>query len=289
MKDVRLCIVILNWNSCKDTLQAIESLTGCEWAITVVDNASSNPQEAETIRRVHPDVTVLQTIKNLGYAGGMNVGLKWAAANGFTHAVLLNPDTLPTITVIESMIRLSAGYAVVGTAQVTEDLIPYVSAAHLQGRKPVPFMCESACGEGHDVDVVSGAAILVELNIAEQLNFIDEEFFHYKEEFDYCYRVGLSGGKLRYSCGAALIHRRGGSLPGASPMAVYYSYRNELLFLRKHFGRFGWLSGLGIFRNALQTLLESPDVSFAVLKGLSHGLRGISGPTASLKSAGGLN
>lgn len=283
MKNVRLCLIILNWNSYKDTLQAIESLADCEWAITVVDNASSDPLEAETIRRTHPQVTVLETTRNLGYAGGMNVGLKWAAANGFSHTVLLNPDTLPSIMVIASMLRLSNGYAVVGTAQVTEELIPYVSAAHLQGRKPVPFTCESACGEGHDVDIVSGAAILIELRTAEQLGFIDEKFFHYKEEFDYCYRVGLSGKKLRYSCGAALIHRRGGSLSGTSPTAVYYSYRNELLFLRKHFGRFGWLSGLGLFRNALLTLLKSPAVSYSVVKGLSHGLRGVYGPTASLK------
>lgn len=284
--DMRLCIIILNWNSLQDTLLAIKSLEGCEWPIIVIDNASTNPLEAVAIRQQHPDIAVLETAENLGYAGGMNVGLKWTVANGFTHALLLNPDTLPSIAVIDSMVRISDGCAVVGTAQVTDDSKSYVSAAYLTGRKPMPFTCASSCGQGHDVDIVSGAALLLELEAAEQLSFLDEEFFHYKEEYDYCYRVGLSGRKIRYSCGVALIHRRGGSLPGASPTALYYSYRNELLFLRKHFGKLGWLSGLGVFRNALLKLSRSPEVRFAVLSGLVHGMRGVSGPAASLKLAG---
>lgn len=283
MSDIRLCIIILNWNSLEDTLRAINSLKGCAWPITVVDNASDNPLESEIIQQSNPSLTVLESSRNLGYAGGMNIGLKWTVANGFSHAVLLNPDTLPSINVIESMVKLSPGSAVVGTAQVTDDLSSYVSAAHLRGRKPMAFTCETHCGKGHDVDIVSGAAILLELDAAKQIDYFDEDFFHYKEEYDYCYRIGLLGRKLKYSCGVALIHRRGGSLPGSSPTAMYYSYRNELLFLRKHFGKLGWLSGLGLFRNALLSLSGSSEVSFAVLKGLMHGLRGISGPMALLK------
>lgn len=289
MNEIRLCIIILNWNSSADTNRAISSLGDCDWAVTVVDNASNDPNEMAIILEAHPGATVLQTGQNLGYAGGMNVGLKWALANDFSHALLLNPDTLPSVSVIESMIQQSGDCAVVGTAQVTEDLSPYVSAALLKGSKPIPFTCATGCGQGHDIDIASGAALLLELNKAEQLDFIDEHFFHYKEEFDYCYRVGASGGKIRYSCGVPLIHKRGGSLPGTSPTAQYYSYRNELLFLRKHFGPLGWVSGLGLFRNALLSIVKSPGVATSVIKGLYHGLRGISGPVSSLKRVGASN
>lgn len=289
MSDMRLCIVILNWNSSQDTIRAIRSLGECDWDITVVDNASSDPQEVAVIQAAHPKTSFLQTGKNLGYAGGMNAGLKWALENGYSHALLLNPDTLPSASVINSMIQQANGYAVVGTAQVTEDLSPYVSAALLRGRKPVPFACTRQCGQGHDIDIASGAALLLDLNTAEQLDFIDEDFFHYKEEFDYCYRVRASGGKIRYSCGAPLIHKRGGSLPGSSPMALYYSYRNELLFLRKHFGPLGWLSGLGLFRNAFMSILKSPKAAASVVSGLNHGLRGISGPLSALRKIGASN
>lgn len=284
MNNAKVCIIILNWNSCSDTIKAIELLGESQWHITVVDNASGDPTEARTIELAHPGTTVLRSTSNLGYAGGMNLGLRWAYSNGFTHAILLNPDTRPSTEVLEAMIQHSEGYAVVGTAQVTENLESYVSAAQLNGSKPFPFVCETACGRGHDVDIVSGAGILVELYTAEELGYIDENFFHYKEEFDYCYRVKMSGRKIFYSCGVPLIHRRGGSLPGSSPSALYYSYRNELLFLRKHQGRCGWISGLGIFRNAIVAILKNPSSAPAILRGLFHGIRGISGPLFSLKT-----
>jgi GT2 family glycosyltransferase len=284
--DKRLCIIILNWNSIEDTLRVLSILSGSSWDTCVVDNGSSNDQEANTIARQWSKTRVLETDRNLGYAGGMNVGMNWALTEGYTHALLLNPDTIPNANVIDAMLDLSDACAVVGTAQVTEDLVPYVSAASLNGRKPIPFECQTSCGLGHEVDIVSGAGILVDLNVAKLLDFMDERYFHYKEEFDFCFRVNAFGGKVRYNCGSPLIHRRGGSLPGTSPAAMYYSYRNELLFLRKHFGSLGWLSGLGVFRNGLLAMLRSPKSSFAILRGLLHGIRGVSGPVDNLSYPG---
>lgn len=273
----RKCVLILNWNSYEDTICAIELLGGCNWPIVIVDNASHGI-DVRMIRDRFPHIPVIENDKNLGYAGGMNVGMKWALAEGFTHALLLNPDTLPTLNVIEAMDSLSTDAAIVGTAQVTSDLKSYVSAAMLDGRKPRSFRCESGCGSGHDVDIVSGAALLIHLEAAQAVNYMDERFFHYKEEFDFCYRITATGRKIVYSCSPALVHKQGGSLSTTSNAAVYYWYRNEILFLQKHFGPFGWLSGLGIFRNAFQTIWSSRSTWPSAMKGVLHGLEGVTGP-----------
>lgn len=290
MTTKKLCIVILNWNSVADSLRAVGLLRSSPWTICVVDNGSTDVSEVELLKMSYPDINVVETGQNLGYAGGMNKGMKWALSRGFTHALLLNPDTTPTLDVVENMLSLADDCAVVGTAQVTEDHIPYLSAATLRGKKKVlPFNCPTSCGQGHDVDIVSGAGMLIELETASSLGFIDERFFHYKEEFDYCYRVTSSGGKIRFNCGTPLVHRCGGSLATSSPTAMYYSFRNEILFLLKHFGPFAPLSAIGIYRKALKTIVHSPRNGVAISRGIAHGLRGVTGPLSKLSTGGRTN
>lgn len=286
MSEKKLCIVILNWNSSEDSLHVIGLLARSPWQICLVDNGSEDPAEVGTIRERYPNVHTIRTGLNLGYAGGMNTGMKWARSQGFSHCLLLNPDTTPSAQVVEEMLNLADGYAIVGTAQVTEDYVPYISAATLNGRKVVPFNCPTSCGLGHEVDIVSGAGILVELATAASAGYMDERFFHYKEEFDFCYRISRLGWKIRFNCGTPLVHRRGGSLAGSSPSAMYYSFRNEMLFLRKHFGPFAWLSSLGLFRNAIVSSFKSPSNIYAILRGLVHGARGTTGPLSDLKVGG---
>ncbi|WP_082874460.1 glycosyltransferase family 2 protein [Arthrobacter sp. OY3WO11] len=287
MNSSKLCIIILNWNSIEDTLKAVGLLHASPWDICVVDNGSQNAGEVALLRETYSDVHVVETGDNLGYAGGMNTGMRWAASQGFTHSLLLNPDTTPSIDVVEGMLRLSDGCAVVGTVQVTEDHIPYVSAAILQGKKKViPFRCPANCGNGHDVDIVSGAGMLIELDAAAALGYMDERFFHYKEEFDFCFRVTSSGGRIRFNCGSPLIHRCGGSLASSSASGMYYTFRNEVLFLRKHFGLLASISGIGIYRNALKSMIDEPKNSAAILRGILHGVQGITGPLSKLRPRG---
>lgn len=288
MGENRLCILILNWNSIEDTTKVVDLLRDTQWSICVVDNGSSDISEAPSLKNHYPDVHVIQTGMNLGYAGGMNTGMRWARAQGYSHVLLLNPDTAPTASVIEDMVQASKGYAVVGTAQVTDFGESYISAANLQGRKVVPFRCETSCGQGHEVDIVSGAAILIELATAESLGYMDQRFFHYKEEFDFCYRVTSSGARISYNCKSALVHRRGGSLSGTSSSGMYYTFRNEVLFLRKHFGRTAYLSSPGLYRMALRSVLRHPNNVRAITRGIYHGVLGITGPLFDLTKGGNL-
>ncbi len=277
-----MTVIVLNWNCAADTIFCVNLLESAGFKAIVVDNGSENPNEANLIRLAIPNLTVLDAKKNLGYAGGMNMGMKWSLSHGYTHSLLLNPDTIPTQKVIDAMLRISAGAAVVGTAQGVLDsngnIQAYTSAAMLVKDKPVAFRCKNGCAKGHEVDIVSGAALLLDLEIAQDLGYMDERYFHYKEEFDFVYRAGKTGRKIMYSCAETLDHKRGGSLPIFSPIARYYNFRNEILFLTKHFGPLGWIKGPRIFSHAFLVMVESPRSSFMILRGLCDGILGVSGP-----------
>ena len=142
--------------------------------------------------------------------------------------------------------------------------------------------CDGCPAGVHDVDVVSGAALLVDLRVAEQVGYMDESYFHYKEEVDFCVRVRLTGERVRFCCAYALRHERGGSLSHRSPMAHYYATRNELLFVRRFYG---WLELLRMPRLVASLLLAFVPVrggahARSVRLGVWHALRGVTGHLA---------
>lgn len=264
-------------------MQCLGRIGSQEWDLLVVDNASSDTSEVKQIKAAFPMVNVLENSTNLGYAGGMNSGMRWASQNGYSSALLLNPDTKPTLELIRSMVEASKEATLVGTAQVSPDeagvMVPYVSAAVLKANKPISYEWTVESNGLVEVDIVTGAAILVDLSVAELINYMDERFFHYKEEYDFAYRIRKGGHRVVFVCEHPLVHDRGGSLPLNSPQAVYYNYRNELLFLRKHFGVLGFLRGPGIFRDAIRHAFNTPSLARPVVLGLLHGLKGVTGPT----------
>ena len=91
----RICIILLNWNGKKDTLECIESLIRVEYSrftVIVVDNGSTDGSVA-AIRAAYPHIPIFETKENLGFAGGNNVGISWALSKPFQWIFLLNNDT----------------------------------------------------------------------------------------------------------------------------------------------------------------------------------------------------
>ena len=103
----KVFIVILNWNGLEDTLACLESLEGLEYSnyeVIVVDNDSADGSE-EVLRERYPQHIILQSGANLGFAGGMNVGLRYALAHGASYAWLLNNDTLVEPDALTQLVR----------------------------------------------------------------------------------------------------------------------------------------------------------------------------------------
>ncbi len=201
---------------------------------------------------------------NGGFAVGMNTGLRAAAAAGFTHAVMVNSDSRPTGGALTAMHALTPANALVGVAQVEglDSGVPrsrYVTAAVGDSLTPRELRCDGCEVGHHQVDVVSGAVMMVDLRVLESLGWIDESFFHYKEEVDMAYRIRRHGHSVAWVCSHEVAHAVGANVAHYSPTWSYYRARNEIHFFRKHGGlrRPGPLMRLA--RNELTFLVQGKN------------------------------
>jgi GT2 family glycosyltransferase len=109
MKYPKISIIVLNWNGKIDTLECLQSVYRIDYTnfdVIVVDNGSSD-DSVQAIRDSFPEVTVLETNENLGFAGGNNVGIRYALKNGADYIFLLNNDTIVDPRILKQFIEVS--------------------------------------------------------------------------------------------------------------------------------------------------------------------------------------
>ena len=258
-------VVVVNWNGADDTLRCLESVAGLEGVeprVVVVDNGSTDGSE-ERIRGARPDVDVIQTGANLGYAGAANAGLEHARAQGAQYVWLLNNDTrvdpgslAALLAAAEADPRCAALVSrVVDEPEGVQADNAFVAGVHAQGdggdgrpfplntflpsnARQVPIRCGGcdAARPYHPADVLRGPSLLLRAAAVAEVGGLDEGYFHYYEEVDLVARLLRAGWRAGLVCNALVVHDEGASLSGASAQAQYYTLRNYLLFRRKLFG-----------------------------------------------------
>jgi GT2 family glycosyltransferase len=256
---------------------AVEELS-LEWRshIIVVDNGSDSWMQEKNFLDQVPGVTIKRRLSNGGYAAGMNTGMILARELGYSHAVLVNADARPDGEILARMLALANKFAVVGTAQVGPKG-SYITAAVGAGAYPKAFYCSGCAAGQHEVSVVSGATVLVELAAVETVGWMNESYFHYAEEVDLCIRVRRAGGHIGWSCSTVVRHAVGGSMPQTSAAAHYYTARNKILLVRNN--QTGvWMSPRLIKDEMTFAYRASRDGHFRAWKcGISDGFRRASG------------
>jgi GT2 family glycosyltransferase len=272
-----LAVVILNWNSATDTVGAVEGLP-LSWRshIIVVDNMSESWRHEEDILGGVPGVMIKRRNTNGGYAAGMNTGMVLARELGYSHAVLVNPDARPNGETLARMLALAGDFALVGTAQIGPGG-PYTTAAVGRGVFPRAFDCPGCAKGHHEVAIVSGATIIVDLAAAEAVGWMNESYFHYAEEIDLCLRIRRAGGHVGWSCSTVVRHAVGGSMPHTSASAHYYTARNKILLSRNNQAPF-WMSPRLVKDELIFAVRASRDGHLhAWCCGLADGFRGATG------------
>ncbi len=246
----RVVILILTWNRRDDVLRCIASLQRLTYPNclpVVIDNASSDGTVA-ALRARHPQLTILQNSHNLGYAGGNNVGIRWALQHGADYVLIINNDTEVTVDMVSELVRVAeddARIGIVGCRNLLMEDPTYLWGAY--GTLTYgPFLVRV---EGQrqpdrtrwqvvkDVDWVIGNGCLLRRRALEQTGLLDEVFFAYHEDVDWCVRARRSGYRVVYAGTAAIIHKGGSSSDGGQGQSVparYFLGRNGVLFVRKN-------------------------------------------------------
>ena len=225
-----LSIVIVNWNT-RDLLQdCLNTVFGAfgnlKVEVLVVDNASTD-NSVEMVKSDFPEVTLFTVTKNLGFAGGNNIALEHAVGR---YVLLLNTDTLVHGDVLEQTIEWLDAKPEVGvmgprvlntdgTVQASCSAFPSLKYLGLQalGITRIPKfdnyrMTGWDRSSVREVEVISGAAMFVRRAAIKEIGLLDEAFFFYGEETDWCRRFGAAGWKLVYAPIPEITHFGGGSV-----------------------------------------------------------------------------
>jgi GT2 family glycosyltransferase len=240
---MKLTVVILNWNGKNDTLACLASLQNGEaLEIIVVDNGSQDDSVAE-ISKQFPGVTLLKTGKNLGYAGGNNVGIEHALKQGADLVLLLNNDTIVDRYFIAALLKSTQEHLNVGIfgAYPLRFNDPE-KIDHLGGRwnpKTASFdLMGLGAGKGfktdQTLDYVCGCSILIRREVFETIGLLESTFFLFWEEADFCMRAKKAGFALGISYEALLLHKVSASFVGGTPHKTYFWWRGRCLWIERN-------------------------------------------------------
>ena len=250
----RLSIIIVTYNSATyiDTClrSLIEQPPHVDHEILVVDNASKDGTAA-AIRSRWTGVRVIDAGENLGFAGANNLGIRQSFG---PLALLLNPDTAVGAGAIDALVGAIDRRPDVGI--VGPRLVDARGRAELSwGNMVSPFAelrqklvagsAESLTKRERDVDWVSGACLLVRRDAAEEVGLLDERYFMYLEDVDFCAAVRGRGWKVLFTPTAEVVHIRGQSRATASAAVEQAYRRSQIAFYEKHHP--GWAAWLRMY------------------------------------------
>ena len=238
--------VILNTNRREDTLDVLDSLQRNDYPNhrdIVLDNGSRD-SSVEAIQSAFPRTQVIELKKNLGYAGNNNIGIQAALEQGADWVLVLNEDTIlapdclsrlvdtseadPRIGILGPMVYHHNDPAVIQSAggRMGDDW----QAWHLGQNE----QDTGQFGAPHVVEWISGCAMMVRRSLIEQVGALDERFFYYFEETEWCLRAREQGWLIMHVPQAKIWHKGVQVNYQPSPNVTYYSTRNRFLMLSKH-------------------------------------------------------
>ena len=242
-------IIILNWNGTEDTLECLESFRKVDYSsykTIVVDNSSKVSCKGEVLAR-YPTVEVIELENNLGFAGGCNVGIKRAIDEGANYVWLLNNDTEVEPNALTTMVKEGEKNTRAG---ILGSKIYYFDERHIinhTGGRVVPHKWhitihvgagEVDVGQYNEVkefDYVTGCSMLVKREVIEQIGLMDEKYFLYYEETDWCLKAKKAGWSIIYVPESVIYHKVSRSIQKNSPLRNYYFARNSLRFIVRNF------------------------------------------------------
>lgn len=243
MSASKVAIIILNWNQEEETSECLSSLRKLDYKnyeVIVVDNGSADGS-AERIKQKFSEIVLIKNRENLGFCGGNNVGIKYALQDRAQYILLLNNDTVVDADMIGKLVEVmeeNPEIGAVGPKICFYDRPNVIQSAggkidFRTGKAPPITQEDSASSKRiKQVDYISGCALMIRKEIVWEIGLLDERFFNYYEETDYCVRIRKLGYNIVYVSDAKLWHKVGRVM---NPLRnLYFDIRNRPLFMIKH-------------------------------------------------------
>jgi len=239
-------IIVVNYNTSGEVLEMLASLdqsTYPNYEVILVDNASPK-DDLSLIEEKYPSVQLIKSSKNLGFAGANNLGIDVAKG---TYCLFLNPDTCVTPLFLEPLVETLVQNSNIGLVSPkikyydTPDLIQYAGTSRMSkytmrsnsfSKKKEDNPENSTArltGYGH------GAAMMLPKAVIDKVGKMNESYFLYYEEIDWCERIHYQGYEVYYQANSVIFHKESASIQKESPLKIFYLSRNRILFAKIHY------------------------------------------------------
>lgn len=276
----KIAVVLVNYNGLNDTLDCIKSIHGAD--IIVVDNASHS-NELSLILEKYPYVIGIQSKENSGFSGGNNFGIHYALKHGYTHIMLLNNDTEIDKDMIRHLVENCSSDSISVPKMLyysNPDVIWYGggdinkstgNAKHWQkGEKDTKNSKIQKC------TFATGCCMMIPREVFEKVGILEEKYFMYCEDTEFCVRLALAGINVNYVPNAKLWHKIGASSSGEdSPFATYYMTRNRFWLVRDYKNYFHCTAFPFVLLTRILWVFRSKgEVRKAFIRGIKDGLAG---------------
>lgn len=263
--------IVLNYNRKDDTLECLDSLARSTYSnkkTIVLDNRSSD-DSVKAISEAFPDVQIFVLQENKGYAGNNDVGIHAALEQGADWVFVLNEDTILDKDCIENLVKVGESDPKIGIVgpmvyHFDEPNIIQSAGGVFDKYLRVSHLSQNQADTGqyagpHSVDWISGCAIMVRRAAIEEVGVIDERFFYYVEETEWCLRIKKAGWKVIHVPSAKIWHKGVQLDYKPQPSVTYYATRNRLLMLSKHHAPLmSWLVAWGFILRTLTSWTIKP-------------------------------
>lgn len=293
MDSPHVSIVVLNWNNYEDTAECLESINVLSYPhydIVLVDNGSTDGS-GQRLEEEFTDITTIHTGENLGFAGGLNIGIKYALDRDSDLIWLVNNDV-----VIQDDDCLGSLVETINEDEQIGMLSPLVR--HYPDTDSIWFAqgeIDWTTGEGrHNIDYSGGdmgasniiyneyipfCSVLIRADVFDNVGLLPEDYFFYFEDVDYSLCVRNKGYKLATDGDTDIYHKVGQSTTNLTPVKLYYLYRNTLLFSLNHKDKVDMSSvSVSIFHRVITNFISrlvdrEYEEAYAILLGAIHGIQ----------------
>jgi GT2 family glycosyltransferase len=289
----KVVVVILNWNGLSDTIDCLSSLQQIDYpnfAVTVIDNGSKRREAAAITKKFGTFVSVIEEEKNLGFTGGCNEGILWALRSGADYVLLLNNDTVVDPNFLTELVKVAEGdsqIGVVGPKILYHDQPNRIWCA---GGKInfwtgiTPLIGKNEVDNGkfdriEEIDFASGAALLIKSEVIRKIGLLNDIYFAYYEETEWCTKAGKSGFRVVYVPKARVWHKIRKGRTTESEM--YYMVRNRFIFVKRNSSSFQFFVfslhflATDLIVQITCKLFLRPKLFMAYIRGIRDGLRSL--------------
>lgn len=251
MNDPFVVIVLVNYNNAADTIECVESLAQITYSnvrTVVVDNGSSDASlEKLTEAKQKYSFELIDAGTNGGFSAGNNIGIVYALEADADYILLLNNDTLVEPDFLTELIKVHGQNSqcdlTIGKIYYAYDRPKLWYAGGTINSRTGRTVHERygeidtdlSDREPREVSFATGCCICMKAEVARTVGLLDEDYFLYEEDCDYSLRVAQKGKHIFYVPTSVIYHKVSASTGEASPSSQYYTARNHMWLIKKHF------------------------------------------------------